>query len=56
VKAPVQGAGLQSSAWDLPRVAVDSFGACMIVTMLLDFWRLTVGGVDGGTSAGFALF
>jgi hypothetical protein len=31
--------------WDLPRIAVDSFGACMIVTMLLDFWRLAVGGV-----------
>jgi hypothetical protein len=33
--------------WDLWRVAVDSFGACMIVTMLLDFWRLAIGGVFG---------
>ena len=31
--------------WDLSRIAIDSFGACMIVTMLLDFWRLAVGGV-----------
>ena len=33
------------AGWDLSRVAVDSFGACMVVTMLLDFWRLAVGGV-----------
>ena len=33
--------------WDLWRVAVDSFGACMIVTMLLDFWRLGIGSVFG---------
>ncbi len=40
-KAPTPAA----STWDLSRVAIDSFGACMIVTMLLDFWRLAIGGV-----------
>lgn len=35
-----------SRDWPLSRVAIDSLGACMAVTMLLDFWRLAVGGVD----------
>ena len=33
-----------ASKWDLPRVAIDSIGCCMIVTMLLDFGRLASGG------------
>ena len=33
--------------WSLDRVAVDSLGACMLVTCLLDFWRLLVGGHSG---------
>lgn len=29
--------------WDLGRTALDAFACCMIVTMLLDFWRLFIG-------------
>ena len=29
-------------SWTLDRVAIDSLGACMLVTCLLDFWRLFV--------------
>ncbi|KAL9261602.1 Cycloeucalenol cycloisomerase-like protein [Drosera capensis] len=29
--------------WDLPRVAVDALGACMLITILLDLWRLYLG-------------
>ncbi|KAL0535301.1 hypothetical protein IC582_029630 [Cucumis melo] len=29
--------------WDLPRVAVDSLGAAMLVTILLDLWRIFLG-------------
>lgn len=36
-----------SQGWDLERVAVDSLAACMLVTLLLDFWRLAIGGVGG---------
>ncbi|PKA57767.1 Cycloeucalenol cycloisomerase [Apostasia shenzhenica] len=30
-------------AWDLPRVAVDSLGAAMLVTIILDLWRIFLG-------------
>ncbi|CAL1389077.1 unnamed protein product [Linum trigynum] len=30
-------------AWDLPRVAVDALGAAMLVTIILDLWRLFLG-------------
>ncbi|KAK3225111.1 hypothetical protein Dsin_004973 [Dipteronia sinensis] len=29
--------------WDLPRVAVDSLGAAMLVTIILDLWRIFLG-------------
>ncbi|KAL8170505.1 hypothetical protein V2J09_022309 [Rumex salicifolius] len=29
--------------WDLPRVAVDALGAAMLVTIILDLWRLFLG-------------
>ncbi|KAG9455722.1 hypothetical protein H6P81_000230 [Aristolochia fimbriata] len=29
--------------WDLPRVAIDSLGAAMLVTVLLDLWRIFLG-------------
>eukprot|EP00262_Sarcandra_glabra_P007794 TRINITY_DN20757_c0_g1_i2.p1 TRINITY_DN20757_c0_g1~~TRINITY_DN20757_c0_g1_i2.p1 ORF type:complete len:284 (+),score=14.31 TRINITY_DN20757_c0_g1_i2:181-1032(+) len=31
------------SPWDLPRVAVDALGAAMLVTIILDLWRLFLG-------------
>lgn len=32
-------------AWDLPRVAVDALGAAMLVTIILDLWRISLGSV-----------
>ncbi|CAI5475405.1 unnamed protein product [Closterium sp. Yama58-4] len=32
-----------SDSWPLSRVAVDSLGASMLVTILLDIWRLVIG-------------
>lgn len=29
--------------WDLPRVAIDSLGAAMLVTIILDLWRIFLG-------------
>ncbi|KVI06182.1 hypothetical protein Ccrd_015451 [Cynara cardunculus var. scolymus] len=29
--------------WDLPRVAIDALGAAMLVTIILDLWRLFLG-------------
>ena len=31
--------------WTWWLATIDSMGACMIVTLLLDFWRLSLGGV-----------
>ena len=31
--------------WPISRVIIDSLGAAMLVTILLDFWRLIVGGI-----------
>mmetsp|Transcript_26971 Transcript_26971/g.46495 ORF Transcript_26971/g.46495 Transcript_26971/m.46495 type:complete len:279 (+) Transcript_26971:62-898(+) len=31
--------------WSLSKTALDSFACCMIVTCLLDFWRLVIGGI-----------
>ncbi|KAK4747260.1 hypothetical protein SAY87_026297 [Trapa incisa] len=31
------------SPWDLPRVAVDALGAAMLVTIILDLWRIFLG-------------
>lgn len=30
-------------SWDLPRVSIDALGAAMLVTILLDLWRLCLG-------------
>ncbi|CAN4104575.1 unnamed protein product [Withania somnifera] len=30
-------------SWDLPRVCIDALGAAMLVTILLDLWRLFLG-------------
>lgn len=32
-----------SDGWDLSRVAVDALGAAMLVTIILDLWRLLLG-------------
>ncbi|XP_031258667.1 cycloeucalenol cycloisomerase-like [Pistacia vera] len=32
-----------SDLWDLPRVAVDALGAAMLVTIILDLWRIFLG-------------
>lgn len=29
--------------WDLPRVAIDGLGAAMLVTIILDLWRIFLG-------------
>lgn len=36
--------------WPISKVVIDALGACMAVTILLDFWRLYVGGIveNGG--------
>lgn len=34
--------------WSLARAASDSLAAGMLVTILLDFWRLAVGPLDSG--------
>ena len=31
--------------WTCSKTAIDSLGSCMLVTIMLDLWRLTVGGV-----------
>lgn len=31
---------------------LDSMACCMLVTLLLDFWRLAIGTIAGGDSAG----
>ena len=43
--------GAKSSHYTSWRTAVDSLGACMLVTLLLDFWRLGVGAIDASGSA-----
>lgn len=32
-----------TNSWDLPRVAVDALGAAMLVTIILDLWRIFLG-------------
>lgn len=32
--------------WSISRVAVDALGASMLVTILLDFWRLAIGSIN----------
>lgn len=33
----------ESDNWDLPRVAIDALGAAMLVTIILDLWRIFLG-------------
>jgi cycloeucalenol cycloisomerase len=33
----------QDEKWNLSRVAVDSLGAAMLVTIILDLWRIFLG-------------
>jgi cycloeucalenol cycloisomerase len=40
---------LGAPAWTLGATASDALAASMLVTLLLDFWRITVGGIDGST-------
>lgn len=35
--------------WTLLRVVLDSLAAGMLVTILLDLWRLWIGGITGDT-------
>lgn len=35
----------RGNPWDLPRVAVDALGAAMLVTIILDLWRIFLGPV-----------
>lgn len=30
-------------SWDLPRAAIDGLGAAMLVTIILDLWRIFLG-------------
>lgn len=38
--------------WTLGRAALDSLAAAMLVTILLDLWRLALGPVTGGIAEG----
>ncbi|KAL0488995.1 cycloeucalenol cycloisomerase [Acrasis kona] len=31
--------------WSISKVSIDALGGCMLVTILLDFWRLYIGGI-----------
>ena len=39
----------ETERWTVSRAAIDSLAACMIVTIVLDLWRLAVGGVVPNT-------
>lgn len=43
--------------WTVKEAAVDSLAASMLVTILLDLWRISVGGITGaaGSAAGDGL-
>jgi len=38
--------------WSLSRAIIEAFAAGMIVTILLDAWRLTIGPIHGNSAAG----
>jgi cycloeucalenol cycloisomerase len=38
--------------WPISKVIIDALGSCMLVTILLDFWRLYVGGIVGDAYSG----
>lgn len=42
----------RQKGYSLWRVVVDSLAAGMMVTCLLDFWRLGIGSLDGASNAG----
>jgi len=38
----------KGECWAIKNVALDSFACCMIVTLLLDFWRISIGRIHSG--------
>lgn len=40
-----EGVRGRTGRWSVSQAAIDSLGACMLVTIMLDLWRLAVGGV-----------
>ena len=40
------------SKWSLSYTVTNAPAACMLVTVLLEVWRLTVGGLQGGAEPG----
>jgi cycloeucalenol cycloisomerase len=38
--------------WSLSEAAIDSLAASMLVTILLDLWRISLGGIVPGTDSG----
>jgi len=38
----------KDECWPIKNVALDSFACCMIVTLLLDFWRISIGNIHSG--------
>ncbi len=38
--------------WTVGEAALDSLAAGMLVTLLLDFWRLYLGGINDGQAGG----
>jgi cycloeucalenol cycloisomerase len=38
----------EDTCWSLSRTVLDSFACCMIITTLLDFWRLSLGPIFEG--------
>ena len=37
--------------WTAGDAALDSLAACMLVTILLDLWRITFGAINGGVQS-----
>ncbi len=42
----------RTGEWSLGQVIWDSLASCMAVTILLETWKLTVGGIDGPLGPG----
>ena len=40
-----------SDRWTVARTATDSLAACMLVTIFLDLWRITLNGISFDTGA-----
>ncbi|CAF1676020.1 unnamed protein product [Adineta ricciae] len=41
----------EANTWNLPQTIIDALACCMIVTQLLDFWRITIGHVTNAPAA-----